>query len=546
MKQRNFRKSNAGFTLVELIVVIAIMAILAGVGTVGYSAYIKHANKGNDKTLVGNTIRAVETGVYSGSYTANQMLQPSENGVQIPIGFVVLTENGTTVLENSSEVVSVEKTGCVRKTVNVCQIVNASRVTSSVKALYEEEIEYCETHSNIPSDLNNCTTLTGKQIKEKVGISENASMYKANYIGGAYTASLKKVDNNKSYLMKGTYRLVKYTDEHVSKAETAEVSAYQVVNPVPNNEESDLYKMLVNAMGSDFTNQKLSYKWSDSALSTFYANGQSLWNKVESLGEQICSLPVNSNGEIANTNIISKKYESTDELTKALSETYVAKFGTKNGETLSANDAAENFYQLAWKSVDESKADSDTWHSAGFNLDDKGREFFCAARVAYNEAFASYLQTNFDDYGNHDATHVQNVRDYGADILGEKVGLNLGYILPKTVCRSAFTNTTNQLNANCEQCKAIYEDYVKDGTSHLNALQFYKIMVTIAETQEASNNSPYGVMGYYQNYIEQLEALYAGVTNITKDAESVVVIAFYYDGVTLTSEVLPSEANPRE
>ena len=56
------RHHSDGFTLVELIVVIAILAILAGVGTVGYSGYIKSSNKNADKVLVGNIIRAIETG----------------------------------------------------------------------------------------------------------------------------------------------------------------------------------------------------------------------------------------------------------------------------------------------------------------------------------------------------------------------------------------------------------------------------------------------------------------------------------------------------
>lgn len=90
------RRHSDGFTLVELIVVIAILAILAGVGTVGYSGYIKSANKNADKVLVGNIIRAIDVAGKSHAFTIDEILQASSNGLQIPLGFVVLSNENFT------------------------------------------------------------------------------------------------------------------------------------------------------------------------------------------------------------------------------------------------------------------------------------------------------------------------------------------------------------------------------------------------------------------------------------------------------------------
>lgn len=94
-------QSAAGFTLVELVVVIAIMGILAGVGTVGYSGYVKNANKKADMTLVGNILRAVDVAGNSHAFAVDKVNQVSANGLQVPMGFVVLSNEKFTYNEET-------------------------------------------------------------------------------------------------------------------------------------------------------------------------------------------------------------------------------------------------------------------------------------------------------------------------------------------------------------------------------------------------------------------------------------------------------------
>lgn len=75
-------KNNAGFSLVELIVVIAIMAILAAVAVIGVSVYIPKAQQANDKQLISDIEDAMVYAGYAGTF---------EEGESV---YIVLSKDG--------------------------------------------------------------------------------------------------------------------------------------------------------------------------------------------------------------------------------------------------------------------------------------------------------------------------------------------------------------------------------------------------------------------------------------------------------------------
>ena len=66
---QKFRKSNKGFTLVELIVVIAILGVLAAILVPQYTGYVERSRQGVDISYIGEVAHnvAVETAAIEGS-----------------------------------------------------------------------------------------------------------------------------------------------------------------------------------------------------------------------------------------------------------------------------------------------------------------------------------------------------------------------------------------------------------------------------------------------------------------------------------------------
>ncbi len=96
------RRHEAGFTLVELIVVIAILAILGGVAVPVYSGYVKKANKTADETLASEIKNALLLAHYSGTLNpgASVVVYYGEDGPNVRVIDDYADENG---LPNSAE-----------------------------------------------------------------------------------------------------------------------------------------------------------------------------------------------------------------------------------------------------------------------------------------------------------------------------------------------------------------------------------------------------------------------------------------------------------
>ena len=81
MKNKLLKRSNGGFSLVELIVVIAIMAILVGVAVPVYSSYIEKSQKAADIQLVDEIKHAMEIANAGQTLTENAYVKIGAGGV---------------------------------------------------------------------------------------------------------------------------------------------------------------------------------------------------------------------------------------------------------------------------------------------------------------------------------------------------------------------------------------------------------------------------------------------------------------------------------
>ena len=541
-------KSDGGFTLVELIVVIAILAILAGVGTAGYSGYIRAANKGNDKTLVGNIMRAIETGTNSYAFVSDDSFKMGS--ISYPVGIVVVSADGTTVISSKTPQANANVGECKFQNIIVSYPVEKSQEASycetdnsKTKKVYEwksESLSCCVTHTSwlaAGADSGKATSYAKHecQTREQCGTTTCSSYTatatnltasgeycvsdKANICGASSEAGLCQVGYANQY---GTF-------------DTPQVGNAYTGDPI--------YDALVAAFGSDFASQlKLTYDgWNEDegfGYVTFYSNGPALLDRIESLSGTLINL--NALASLASKDLgLAGDYEDAEDV------------------LLGVSSAVNGKYQdeTAWLEVwnDEKNL---TWDSTGFGFDknDGGRESYSAVRMAYNEGFASYMEANnMGTYaGQIRNFYSQSAADYGIS------GVDLG--LPGLVCTDAFTDSASPLTQNLKNAGATDEDiqaiqdlyakYVETGDCAENGKAFYNMVDTFDQTSDVagaySDLYDKDAFDYYGGYIAEISAMYKAAQDAAGDGIVIIVTIETIDGRQVVSfQVSPGAASPR-
>lgn len=553
------RRHDAGFTLVELIVVIAILAILAGVGTVGYSGYIKSSNKNADKVLVGNIIRAIETGTYSYTVELNEVLQASEKGAKLPIGFVVLTKDGVTVMESASTQMAVTANdACEKQTVTLYNTASAGKdkwksgCDTKEEDVYTvsvaEEVDICKTHSSL-----NTTSVRVWQN----GYTSNSS-------------DDTEESETKSYVLRegSTIVLIGNGHEHGQKAVAG--NYYDFVldaqgNYTTANDQGAIMEALKAAFGDDLDLALKSDDWTVSTIPSFWSNATDTWGNVQRLSDMMYDLTSGFTGSA---------------IARAMN---IGQYGSSGEIVYSVAIAVKNSFDDKQKFVDrwaiygqygenEAKYGGDNFGINGSQY--PGREYYSAMRGAYNNCVASYVKQHHAVNATYTQStvdaHVAALAAYGesaGELVQEKLGTDWGLLdtvlnsiagenFPRQICKASFTTDGGKayggVGAACPECYRCYKEYISSGADKVDAAAVYDTFMTAADadpmllegnlTDEDGNAVDF--FSYYENYLKEFEGMYNAATGLANGASSIVIQIFYEDGL-LTCEVSPSAANPR-
>lgn len=558
------RKSD-GFTLVELIVVIAIMAILGGVGSAGYSGYLKSANKNADKTLVGNVMRAIETGTYSTMFNLDDSM--AVGGMSYPVGYVVLSPNAN-IQANASSVKAAEVSGdCVFVDATIISLNPTNKsyscggllCSNQTKTIYSKStvnIRYCTTHSkNQPVQSSGGTYDTGFSYA-----ATNSLHIKHNWTStGSFT-----VNAGEYVAESGTSQL--YTESSRGQCVFAANGGVVAGDLVTNGEgENPIYKALVAAFGEGLSGTNLKYdKWTadDGVNYATLLNGagemistvQDTYGSLEIMVGLIDKMNDTGKTNINTSNYLSKDYNDASELM----------------ESLAGHITNKHTDATAWKTAWENAS---TYNGVDytFGLTDPGtyhHDYVYSATKAYNQSFASYCEANGVDpaytaaivnftstpneSGLSDMDMLNNIpRTVNSAAFEGKTGVNTKYTLEQKFKDISSTDSDEQALAAFNQCKDLYAKYIdkSNGQSpcEKNGETFYSLMDTMNKTagaaRDEANVSGGDFFGYYENYLDAMTDIYTGVETAVKEG-NVVVLVNVKDGA-VQCDVSPSTANPR-
>lgn len=527
------RARNSGFSLVELIVVIAIMAILVGVAVPVYGAYVDKSKKAVDIDLVSGITHAIKTGTYSQSFVGDDSFKMGS--LSYPVGFVVLTTEGAKVVVSQTEIYPPTSGKCEFVTLeNVATITEHTvKPCSNSEAVYysytKGSITYCKTHSPEPT------------IEDKSGQTYTSS-YK--HTAGAFycargcesftlTSSTYPSDTNEVTNVDALYTVI--SDTTLCEAAYAnQYGTYGSPNIGEATASNPLYDAIVAAYGTDLSELKLTYdEWTSGEgidYATFYTSAPQLMADMEDLSGTLATGSQYQETIKKLTGIdlgVSTEYEDEEAVLKGVSQNIVGTHDMTTWMIQWDNDAAM------------------TWDSYGFGL--TGRENYSAARMAYNNAFASYLEARGE------TAYLTEIREFYAQSVNADLfftEINIG--LPGLICTDAFTASDSPLREKItneddfNRIAELYQEYLASDAHEENGKLVFNTLATFNDTSDVASAyaDQHGgsIYDYYNTYVAEMSALYNAAQ--TAAGEGIVIIVTVENGL-LNFMTSPAEAYPQ-